>query len=288
MNLSVEQYEQLLRAINPKRVSTFKKAGKEFAYVEAYELRAHMNRIFGFAEWSEDVLAMELVFEDKGEKGWVVCYRAGLRLTVGQATYTEWATGDAQNFPSRADAHDMAVKTAQSQALKRCCANLGDQFGLGLYNKGSKASLVRQSLQRPEVKAAESGVDEHITETLAPETADSAVEEPARETSSRKAPEAPVEDAAFDREMPLAEATVDQVFNGTSPLDHIRKLLTFPDGMDLADQMRAVRDAMALATEHGLNEQRIPTGQSLAAYLTDKLQIVSAAIAAAAMQKNGS
>jgi hypothetical protein len=57
------------------------------------------------------------------------------------ASYTEWAAGDATN-PTLADAHDQAIKTAESQAFKRCAVNLGDQFGLSLYKNGSTAASV--------------------------------------------------------------------------------------------------------------------------------------------------
>ena len=38
------------------------------------------------------------------------------------------------NQASVGAAHDLAMKSAISQALKRCAANLGDQFGLSLYS----------------------------------------------------------------------------------------------------------------------------------------------------------
>jgi hypothetical protein len=43
----------------------------------------------------------------------------------------------------------MAIKTAESQAFKRAAINLGDQFGLGLYNGGSTASTVKDTLVKP-------------------------------------------------------------------------------------------------------------------------------------------
>jgi len=95
-----------------------------------------------------DTEHMELLFEvseenpkKPGAVRWSVGYRAQVTVTVGGATYTEWAAGDAIN-PVRGDAHDMAIKTAESQAFKRCAVNLGDQFGLSLYNNGSFAATV--------------------------------------------------------------------------------------------------------------------------------------------------
>lgn len=151
--LTQAQIDVLLAAIKPHRVG---RDGKGFSHVEAYELRAHLNRLLGFARWSEDVLEQDCVFEDEtvvaGKKKWTVCYRSLVRLTVCApdgtvlATYTEGATGDATNQPSRADAHDLSLKTSASQAFKRCCMNLGDSFGLSLYRKGSMEPLVKVTL----------------------------------------------------------------------------------------------------------------------------------------------
>lgn len=204
--LTREQVDQLLKAINPLRVG---KDGKGFSHVEAYELRAHLNRIFGFARWSEEVTEQVLIFESESNGRWTVCYRSIVKVTVCSpccgswlATYTEGATGEAKNQPSRGDAHDLALKTSQSQAFKRAVVNLGDQFGVSLYAgwtcaecKGNNrkcsaclgsgvpkdAALVRATIVMPATAKGESGaapsadarqqsVDSHITEPLAPES----------------------------------------------------------------------------------------------------------------------
>ncbi len=185
--LTEEQLGQLIRPINGRRVNS----RDGMAYLEAYDVRAHLTRLFGFARWSADVLDCELLFEDlheiekSGQKKPVVSvgYRSRLRLVICApdgtelATYTEVACGAASNFPmsKRADAHDFAAKTSESQALKRCAINLGDQFGLSLYRKGSVEALVMATLVHA-VATAESGVDddapdvEAIPEGVDPET----------------------------------------------------------------------------------------------------------------------
>lgn len=148
MSLSSEQVQELLKPIDKSRVS---KDGKGFAHVEAWDIRRTMNRIFGFAQWSARVDNMELVAEREvqgrdGKTRWNVIYRARCTVEVGEfmnggSSYTEWAAGDATN-PTLADAHDQAIKTAESQAFKRCAVNLGDQFGLSLYRNGSTDATV--------------------------------------------------------------------------------------------------------------------------------------------------
>ncbi|WP_417372979.1 Rad52/Rad22 family DNA repair protein [Glutamicibacter protophormiae] len=149
--ITPDQYKQLLAPVNKVRVVHGNKPN-----MEAYEIRAHLNRVFGFGRWSAEVIAMELVKEwfgkNSNQKDAVyVIYRSAVRLTINSpngtqlAVYTEWAAGDALGFPiaKTGGAHDFAMKTAESQALKRCAINLGDQFGLSLYNGGSLDALVK-------------------------------------------------------------------------------------------------------------------------------------------------
>lgn len=153
--LNDAQLNQLLQGVNPNRVHQL----RGLAHMEAYDIRAHLNRVFGFARWSADVVSMELLYErfhqGKGGKDAVsVGYRAGLCLAVNApdgsrlASYTEYAAGSASSFPvaKQSDAHDMAIKTAESQALKRAAVNLGDQFGLSLYNNGNPHPIVLGTL----------------------------------------------------------------------------------------------------------------------------------------------
>jgi recombination DNA repair RAD52 pathway protein len=165
VSLRKNQTDQLLKGINPSRVG---KDGKGFAHLEAWDVRAHLIRIFGFAKWSAELVELEPIFETSIEKDgktrWTVAYRATMRLTIytgdlEDAIYTEAAVGDSQNNPSRADAHDMAIKTAESQAFKRCAINLGDQFGLSLYNNGGTSSVVRAVLDAEESREEEPVVE---------------------------------------------------------------------------------------------------------------------------------
>ena len=146
--LTREQQRVLLRPINPSRVAQ-DDAG--FSHLQAWDVRAHLIRVFGFGTWSADLLTIDFMYEQEtttraGKPAWKVGYRAVVRLTLHDtgATYTEAAAGEAilPDF-KRGDAHDMAIKTAESQALKRCATNLGTQFGLSLYDNGNVHDVVR-------------------------------------------------------------------------------------------------------------------------------------------------
>lgn len=153
--LTDEQIATLLQPVNPKRVQKDKKSkGKQSrSHLAAWDVRRWLTRIFGFVGWSDETLSLDLVHESPtklGEAqrpGWKVVYRAQVRLVIKNldgvvlTTFDDGAIGGS-NLPDIADAHDMAMKTALSQALKRCAMNLGDQFGLSLYNDGSTEPVV--------------------------------------------------------------------------------------------------------------------------------------------------
>lgn len=156
--LTEQQVGFLLQPISGNRVRNL----RGMSHLEAWDVRRQLIRIFGFEGFTVETLSLELAHE-RGEQrkkknsndtytAWTIVYRAQVRLTVrdvnGQpiAVFEDAAAGDAVNQPSVGDAHDLAMKTALSQALKRCAVNLGDQFGLSLYNDGSRDAVVMRSL----------------------------------------------------------------------------------------------------------------------------------------------
>lgn len=150
-HLNPRQVHQLLQPVNPSRVL---KDGKGKSHLSQQDVTAHLTRIFGFGNYDLEVLGIELVFETpRDEQGvkWDVCYKAHVRLTIRNehgdtvATYEDVSTGFAQN-QKRGDAHDLSQKSAVSLAKKRATINLGDQFGLSLYNGGQTTPLVMGTL----------------------------------------------------------------------------------------------------------------------------------------------
>lgn len=155
---SKDQLDQLIKPINPKRVLSVK--GQ--SHVSQQDITAHLIRVFGFGGFDTEVINVECVFEtsevrnrksDNAEYvGWDVAYKALVRLTIRNdagelvAVYEDGSIGSATAQPSRADAHDLAYKSAISLSKKRAAISLGDQFGLSLYNKGQLDALVKQSI----------------------------------------------------------------------------------------------------------------------------------------------
>lgn len=150
------QIEMLARGIADERVRLDNSGRK---HVQAWDVRRWLTRIFGYAGWSTRETSLVCVAERPGQNQHggatvTVIYRCSIVLEVRDmygnvmGEYHGSAAGEAPNFPAhmQADAHDFALKTADSQALKRAAVNLGDQFGLSLYNAGTLSPVVNASV----------------------------------------------------------------------------------------------------------------------------------------------
>ena len=164
--LTVAQIKQLLQPIRPIRVL---KDPRGMSHVSQQDVTAHLVRVLGFGNFDTRLTSCECIYEapritndDKGHPKpvthatrWDVAYRASMRLTIKNpdgsylTEYEDASVGEGQNLV-RHEAHDLAMKSAISLAKKRCAINLGDQFGLSLYNKGQLTALVKGTLVHPE------------------------------------------------------------------------------------------------------------------------------------------
>jgi recombination DNA repair RAD52 pathway protein len=138
--LTVEQLEALHANLNPGRVASRQqgKSGRQLSYMEAYDIKATLIRVFGYAGFSADVTDSQIVQIVPGEGSYVtVLAKATVRVTIHQtgATYTETAAASQAGSQGVGEVADFALKTAASDALKRCAIYLGTQFGLSLYAK---------------------------------------------------------------------------------------------------------------------------------------------------------
>jgi hypothetical protein len=168
LRLTRKQYDWLLHEINANRIRQL----DGNSHLEAWDVRRTLTQIFGFGGWELRVKDLRLAWThitpagtEKRAKGggtyltnreqYTAVYTCVASLTVHgldgtSATFEGSAAGAGNNLPLMGDAHDMAMKTAESQALKRCAINLGDQFGLSLYNDGNTAPVVRGTFVPPD------------------------------------------------------------------------------------------------------------------------------------------
>lgn len=120
------------------------------SYIEAYDARATMIRVFGYGGWSYDIVSSDIVQIERdvpraagGTTNFRVTAKVQSKLYIPQLEVTYGGVAVASQSGSQiGEVSDFAMKTADSDAFKRCAMNLGTQFGLSLYNNGSTLDVV--------------------------------------------------------------------------------------------------------------------------------------------------
>lgn len=166
--ITPEQYEILLRPLRPSRVSVIRHGGREASYLEAWDVKAHLIRVFGFGNFDIETLDVRHVFTREyttdGDKPMQeIAYQATVQLTIRDqygnrlCRFSESSVDSQSGGTGFGDLHDNAIKSATSGALKRCATSLGTQFGLSLYDNGTKADVVRTTIVKPETPEQDQG-----------------------------------------------------------------------------------------------------------------------------------
>jgi recombination DNA repair RAD52 pathway protein len=149
--LTPPQIRALMGRLSANRVANRSQGGRQLSYLEAYDVKATLIRIFGFGGFSAETIHTQVLRLEQqpgrsegSQMQWNATAICTVRLTIHAlgAVYQESASSDQSN-PQPGEAVDFAIKTAESDALKRAATYLGTQFGLGLYDNGSTAEIVR-------------------------------------------------------------------------------------------------------------------------------------------------
>jgi recombination DNA repair RAD52 pathway protein len=137
--LTQQQLKALLSPLQAERVKTRKGGGgMTLSYVEGWDIRAMLTRVFGFGGWDWTVLDVKPIGNGFFVHG---------RLHIKQTDTTWDGVGH-----GTMGAPDDQVKTAVTEALKNAAQNLGDAAGLSLYNKGSMEPVIGFTLAPEQVK----------------------------------------------------------------------------------------------------------------------------------------
>lgn len=130
-----EQVSRLKAMLSPDRV----KKRQDFSYITAWDATQTANDIFGFGLWDRETLDMRKIQEEvDASNKHRVGYTCRVRITVraGDSVVFRDGTGAGQGINKDLfQAHELAVKEAESDAMKRALSQFGNQFGLALYDK---------------------------------------------------------------------------------------------------------------------------------------------------------
>lgn len=144
---SDQQNKDLAAPLSRSHVHARTQGGRQVSYIEGWRVIEEANRIFGFDCWSRETVELKCVSErerDIGQQkvaGWGVTYIARVRVTVysqgsspGAVIREGCGTGHGIDR-DLGQAHESALKEAETDAMKRALMTFGNQFGLALYDK---------------------------------------------------------------------------------------------------------------------------------------------------------
>lgn len=127
--------EELERPLSPAHVKQRTQAGTKLDYIEGWHAIAEANRIFGFDGWSRETVVLDCVrapeiVDQKTRVGYIAKVRViALGVVREGSGYGSGICKDA------GDAHESAIKEAETDAMKRALMTFGWPFGLALYDK---------------------------------------------------------------------------------------------------------------------------------------------------------
>lgn len=145
-----EQIQSLRDLLDVQHVRTKTVNGTELSYIEGWFTIAEANRIFGYDGWDRETVHFACVWQGKSSGQFACNYIAKVRVTVraGESRITREGTGSgAGTGVTPGDAHEKALKEAETDAMKRALATFGNRFGLALYDKEQRG-IRRESEQK--------------------------------------------------------------------------------------------------------------------------------------------
>jgi hypothetical protein len=138
MALSDMQLRQLRAKLDARHVKTRKANGADLHYVEGWHVISEANRIFGYDAWDRRTVATKCVSNSGNGQQHFAAYTAKVRITVraGDITIVREGsgTGEGRGF-TPGQAHEIALKSAETDGTKRALSTFGNPFGLALYDR---------------------------------------------------------------------------------------------------------------------------------------------------------
>ena len=145
---SPKQLAALAAPLDRANVRQREQGRGKVAYVEGWFAVAEANRIFGFDGWQRQTVAVRCVAQAERligrdqKPGWGVTYTARVRVTVtagGLPPLIREGSGAGHGIDvDLGQAHESALKEAETDAMKRALMTFGNPFGLALYDKAQR------------------------------------------------------------------------------------------------------------------------------------------------------
>ena len=134
---TVKQVRALKAKLKDRHVRSRIENGTTLHYLEGWHVIAEANRIFGFDGWDRETVDTSCVYTKRNGERYEAVYVARVRIRVladGHVVIREGSGSGEADTPSPGQAHEFALKAAETDATKRALMTFGNAFGLSLYD----------------------------------------------------------------------------------------------------------------------------------------------------------
>lgn len=158
MTFSDTQTKALSAKLPERHIRTRIHNGEQRHYVEGWHVIAEANRIFGFDAWDRQTIELKPLGQTTTDYRFQTSYLARVRVTVRAGSVVivreGVGTGHGRAFTA-GEAHEVAMKSAETDAMKRALSTFGNPFGLALYDSEQRGvrSARKKPSEAPEVRA---------------------------------------------------------------------------------------------------------------------------------------
>jgi len=135
------QTRLLAGKLERRHVRTRELGSRTVSYIEGWHAILEANRIFGFDGWDRETVWAECVWEEGRREPKACTYAARVRVRVRAGDITVCREGSGVGHGSGGtlgEAHESALKEAETDAMKRALMTFGNLFGLALYDKDQR------------------------------------------------------------------------------------------------------------------------------------------------------
>ena len=138
MGFSKIQSKALNAKLSASHMRTRTKNGATLSYVEGWYVIFEANRIFSFDGWDRETVDSRCIWKGNHSGRLACSYMARVRIQVRAGDHLVVREGTGAGHCEAIDigeAHENALRGAETTATKRVLATFGNSFGLALYDK---------------------------------------------------------------------------------------------------------------------------------------------------------
>ena len=141
MGFAETQTKLLAGKLDRRHVRTRELGERTVSYIEGWHAIVEANRIFGFEGWDRETVWAECVWEEgrREPKACAYAVRVRIRVRAGDVIVCREGSGVGHGSGGTlGEAHESALKEAETDAMKRALMTFGNLFGLALYDKDQR------------------------------------------------------------------------------------------------------------------------------------------------------